>query len=51
MGVYVARYLATQIRQLKIKYSDAVQQHPKEKSEIDKCLKEDGFENLIEKDK
>ena len=49
MGAYIAKYLAMQIRQLKMKYTEVIEKYPKEQDEIDRILKEDGFENLIEK--
>ena len=49
MGLLMARYLASQIEGLKLKYSDVIEKYPEEKEEIDKLLYEDGMDNLIEK--
>lgn len=49
MGVLIAKYLAAQIIQLKLKYSDVIEKYPKEKDSIDSALKENGMEHLIDK--
>lgn len=50
MGQYIAKYLAMQIEQLKLAYKDVIAKHPREKSEINKILKEDNMQHLIETD-
>lgn len=50
MGILLARYIASQIEQEKLVYSDVVKLYPSEVDDIDMVLKEDGMEHLIKKD-
>lgn len=49
MGLLLARYLASQIEALNIKYKDVIERYPEEKEEIDKLLHDDGMSELIDK--
>lgn len=49
MGILIAKYMAVQIQQLKLKYSDVVKKYPNEKEAIDNILKENGMDHLIDK--
>ena len=49
MGLLLARYLASQIENLSLKYKEVVERYPKEKNDIDDILHEDGMDELIDK--
>lgn len=49
MGLLMARYLASQIENLSLKYKDVVERYPEEREEIDDILHEDGMDELIDK--
>lgn len=49
MGILRAKYLATQIAQEKLKYSEVIAKCPEEKEDIDKFLTESNMGHLIEK--
>ena len=49
MGILRAKYLATQIAQEKLRYSEVISKYPEEKKDIDKILTESNMLHLIEK--
>lgn len=49
MGILRAKYLATQIAQEKLRYSEVISKYPEEKKDIDKILTESNMSHLIEK--
>ena len=49
MGLLLARYLASQIENLSLKYKEVVERYPEEKNDIDDILHEDGMDELIDK--
>lgn len=45
---YITKYMAMQIEQLKMKYTDVVEKYPDKKEAIDNILTEDNMQHLIE---